>query len=53
MQIDTLNLKFKRGTQIAAWGTAADDRAVCIKLDPTPGAATRAKMVLKRQGFLP
>jgi hypothetical protein len=32
--------------------TVAVDRPVCIKLEPTPGAARRAEMVLKRQGFL-
>jgi hypothetical protein len=32
--------------------TVSVDRPVCMKLEPTPGAATRAEMVLKRQGFL-
>jgi hypothetical protein len=49
----SLRKEDKGGAQDDKAGTAADDRAVCIKLDPTPGAATRAKMVLKRQGFLP
>ena len=47
----------KKGTFVAKWdnvnvSTVPVDRPVCMKLEATPGAATRAEMVLKRQGFL-
>jgi len=47
----------KMGKCVAEWdnvnaSTVSVDRPVCMKLEPTPGAATRAEMVLKRQGFL-
>jgi hypothetical protein len=47
----------QKGKCVAEWdnvnaSTVSVDRPVCMKLEPTPGAATRAEMVLKRQGFL-
>ena len=43
---DSLNADSLNGSTVSV------DRPVCIKLEPTPGAARRAEMVLKRQGFL-